>query len=209
MRSVQLRAEVGLKFKLEVLTDSTANSGMHNLMRSGRVRHLDVRWLWAQEAVQAGRLALKVGGTTENVSDVTTKCHDEERLEASMRMGGLRFTRGLQHAASAAALSVRESHTIAAYAILRTQQTELDEKVLRLGKWISRLVNPGSGQVVDPGAHQKMHKGQSSQRDLRPGGSMISNPHEHQLGVALVTCRNQTAEEQRVARRACRKWFAQ
>ena len=25
------------------------------------------------------------------------------------------------------------------------------------------------------------------------GGSMISNPHEHQLGVALVSCRSQTA----------------
>ena len=28
---------------------------------------------------------------------------------------------------------------------------------------------------------------------------MISNPHEHQVGVALVTCRNQTAEEHQVA----------
>ena len=28
---------------------------------------------------------------------------------------------------------------------------------------------------------------------------MISNPHEHQLSVALVTCRNQAAEEQRDA----------
>ena len=28
---------------------------------------------------------------------------------------------------------------------------------------------------------------------------MISEPHEHQLGVALVACRNQAAEEQRVA----------
>ena len=28
---------------------------------------------------------------------------------------------------------------------------------------------------------------------------MISNPHEHYLGVVRVTCRNPTAEEQRVA----------
>ena len=28
---------------------------------------------------------------------------------------------------------------------------------------------------------------------------MTSNRHEHQLGVALVTCSNQTAETQRVA----------
>ena len=41
--------------KLEVLTDSSANLGMHNRIGSGRVRHLDVKWLWTQEAVQSGR----------------------------------------------------------------------------------------------------------------------------------------------------------
>ena len=49
IQSVQL-----LKLKLEVLTDSTASIGMHSRISCGRVRHLDVRWLWAQEAVQRG-----------------------------------------------------------------------------------------------------------------------------------------------------------
>ena len=44
-----------------VLTDSTANLGMHNRVGSGRVRHMNVKWLWTQEAVQAGRFSLKVG----------------------------------------------------------------------------------------------------------------------------------------------------
>ena len=64
---------------------------------------------------------------------LTTMYHDEEKLEALMRMGGLRFTRGLQHAASAASPLDGESQTIAANAILRTQQTELDENLLTLG----------------------------------------------------------------------------
>ena len=87
----------------------------------------DARGLWAQVAVQVVRFTLQKVGTIENVSDSTTKYHNEERLEALMRMSGLRFTRGLQHAASA----VTPSQTIAANAILRTQQTELDENIWR------------------------------------------------------------------------------
>ena len=82
LRSVQLLAEADLKLKLDVLTDNTANIGMHSRIGSGRVRHLDVRWLWTQEAVQTGRFAVKKVGTTENVSDLTTRYHGEERLEA-------------------------------------------------------------------------------------------------------------------------------
>ena len=50
----------------------------------GRVRRLDVKWLWTQEAVQAGRFSLKQVGTDINLSDLTTKHHDEERLRVLM-----------------------------------------------------------------------------------------------------------------------------
>ena len=60
--------------KLEVLTDSSANLGMHNRNGSGRVQHLGVKWLWTQEAVQSGRFSLKKVSTDRNVSDlITTK----------------------------------------------------------------------------------------------------------------------------------------
>ena len=94
LQSVQFLAEAGLQLKLEILTDSTANIGMHSRIGSGRVRHLDVKWLWTQEAMQAGRFTLKKVDTTENISDLTTKYHDESRLEALMKLGGLRYTRG-------------------------------------------------------------------------------------------------------------------
>ena len=51
---MQLLTEAGMELKLEVLTDNTANLGMHNRISSGRVRRLDVKWLWTHEAVQAG-----------------------------------------------------------------------------------------------------------------------------------------------------------
>ena len=59
LQSVQLLVEAGMEPKLEVLTDSSANLGMHNRIGSGRVRHLDVKWLWTQEAVQSGKFSLK------------------------------------------------------------------------------------------------------------------------------------------------------
>ena len=43
LQSVQLLTEAGMALKLEVLTDSTANLGMHNRIGSGRVRHMDVK----------------------------------------------------------------------------------------------------------------------------------------------------------------------
>ena len=45
LQSVQLLAEAGMDLKLEVLTDSTANLGMHIRVGSGRVRRQDVKWL--------------------------------------------------------------------------------------------------------------------------------------------------------------------
>ena len=82
-----LLAEAGMELKLEVLTDSTANIGVHNRIGSGRVRHLEVNWLWTREAVQAGRFSLKKVGTYSNVSDLITKHHEEEILKVLMTLG--------------------------------------------------------------------------------------------------------------------------
>ena len=102
LRSVQLLAEARMDLKLEVLTDSTANLVMHNRTGSGRVRHSDVKWLWTQEAVQAGRFSLNKVGTYSNVSDLTTKHHDEERLKVLMTLERLRYSRGHGDAVSTA-----------------------------------------------------------------------------------------------------------
>ena len=152
---------------------------MHSRIGSGRVRHLDVRWLWAQEAVQAGQFTLKKVGTTGKVSDLTTKYHDEERMVALMRIGGLRLTRGLQLAALVATLVAGESRAVAATEIKGTQATELDDNILRLDRWIACLVMFGSWHVARSWRAPEDAQGRSSLRDLRPGGPMISNPHEH------------------------------
>ena len=93
LQSVQLLAEAEMELKLEVLTDSEANLGMHNRTGSRRVRHLNVKRLWTQEAVHAGRFSLK---------KVCTCSNDEERLRVLMTLGRLRYTRGHGDAVSAA-----------------------------------------------------------------------------------------------------------
>ena len=109
LQLVQLLAEAAMELKLEVLTDSTANFVMHNRIGSGRVRHLDVKWLWIQEAVQAGRFSLKKVSTDSNVSDLTTKHHDEQSRNVLMTPGRLRYTRGRGDAVATAS----EGQTIA------------------------------------------------------------------------------------------------
>ena len=99
LQSVQLLAEAGMDLKLELFTDSMSR---HNRVGSGRVRHLDVKWLWTQEVVQAWRFSLQKVGTFSNVSDLTTKHHDEERLKVLMSSGRLRHTRGHEDAVSTA-----------------------------------------------------------------------------------------------------------
>ena len=79
---MQLLTDAGMELKLGVLTDSTANLGMQNRIGSGRVRHLDVTWLWTQEAVHAGRFSLKNVSTNDNVSDLTTKHHKEKDVRS-------------------------------------------------------------------------------------------------------------------------------
>ena len=73
-----------MELKLEVLTDSTANLGMHNGTGSGRARHLDVKWLWTQEAVQAGRFSLKKGWHIQQrgrCDDETSRWRETEGLD--------------------------------------------------------------------------------------------------------------------------------
>ena len=96
-------------------------SEIHNRIGSGRVRHLDVKWLWTQEAVQSGRFSLKKVSTDRNVSDLTTKHHHEDRLAVLMSLGRLRFARGRGDAV----LAANECRTAAVNAVRRTMESTI------------------------------------------------------------------------------------
>ena len=73
--------------------------------------------------MQARRFSLKKVSTDSNVSDLTTKHHDEERRDVLMTLERLRYTRGRGDAVSTA--------------------TEGQTAAVMNAVWKSSLVNPG------------------------------------------------------------------
>lgn len=90
-----LLEDMGIKGKtLEVHTDSSASISIAGRTGLGKVRHIDVHTLWAQQQVRKGTMVLwKVLGT-QNPADVLTKHLDQSSLGGCMRRAGARFEEG-------------------------------------------------------------------------------------------------------------------
>ena len=83
-------AELGQTAKLVVATDSSAAKAFASTRGLGRMRHLQVRDLWLQSLVRAGRvLLLKVRGD-QNPADVMTKYLDRQVVVHQLSVGGIR-----------------------------------------------------------------------------------------------------------------------
>ena len=68
-----LLAHLGLTVKIEIITDSTAAKGTASRIGIGKIKHLDVGWLWIQELVKRGQVVLgKINGKV-NPGDLMTK----------------------------------------------------------------------------------------------------------------------------------------
>ena len=68
-----LMKDLGWNSRITIKTDSSVAQAVSQRRGLGRLRHVDVRLLWVQEAVKKGRLKLqKVDGAT-NVADHLTK----------------------------------------------------------------------------------------------------------------------------------------
>ena len=71
--------DLGLPFKLEVLTDATAAIGICRRRGLGKIRHLAVAALWVQDRVRAGDFApTKVLGSMDP-ADIFAKYADKPR----------------------------------------------------------------------------------------------------------------------------------
>ena len=76
---------LGFTVQWIVSTDSSAAKGISMRMGVGRIRHLDVRLLWTQQAVQYLQLNIRKIDGTKNRADLGTKKHsakDHARLRA-------------------------------------------------------------------------------------------------------------------------------
>ncbi|CAK9031106.1 unnamed protein product [Durusdinium trenchii] len=76
------------------LTDSTACKGIAHRRGVGKVKHLSLKELWLQDAVEKGELKVKKEKTSENWADLGTKILDAPRVAELMSKMPL-FRRGL------------------------------------------------------------------------------------------------------------------
>ncbi len=86
--------EMNWYIQLRVWSDSSAGRGIMSRLGSGRVRHIEARYLWSQEALRAGKFLLRKSETDTNVADIGTKSLDASRLETLMHSLLLRTSRG-------------------------------------------------------------------------------------------------------------------
>ena len=66
---------------LHVLTDSSVAKSLVATRGLGKMRHLEVKLLWLQEAVQSGQLVVGKFKGTANIADAMTKYHTAAKLE--------------------------------------------------------------------------------------------------------------------------------
>ena len=65
--------DMGIRVRITIYTDSSAAKGTASRIGIGKVKHLDVGWLWIQESVRKGQILLrKIDGRT-NPGDLMTK----------------------------------------------------------------------------------------------------------------------------------------
>ena len=82
---------LGLETQIRIWVDSTSAKSTASRTGLGRVRHLETRFLWVQEALKKGRFKiLKIAGT-ENPSDILTKPLSAKDMEKSLEKVGAKF----------------------------------------------------------------------------------------------------------------------
>ena len=65
--------DMGWEIAIRLWVDSSAAKSMASRIGLGRVRHMEVKFLWLQEAVKERRVEVKKVPGTENPADVLTK----------------------------------------------------------------------------------------------------------------------------------------
>ena len=64
-------------------------SGSHQRQGCGRLKHLEVKWLWVQEKVSEKALRLRKHPTETNIADLATKYLSKHRMEMLLTAGNL------------------------------------------------------------------------------------------------------------------------
>ena len=91
---VSLAADLGWRMRLDVWTDSSAAKGICGRKGLGKLRHLETKWLWVQDAVRGGRMRLRKVAGERNPADLLTKPKAGREMEEMIRLVGGRILWG-------------------------------------------------------------------------------------------------------------------
>ena len=84
-----LALDLGLSLRVRIWTDSKAGKGMASRRGLGKTRHVQVKYLWLQQAVRAKRLVLsKIWGKVNPADHLTKPLSHAEFRDAVERVGG-------------------------------------------------------------------------------------------------------------------------
>ena len=101
---ISMMADWSIEFQGLVRTDANAAMGIVHRQGLGVTRHIEVQYLWIQDAVRHKSLAVSKVGTEENPADVLTKFLKAETVHKHMEYMGCRAT----SLKSEAALKIQE-----------------------------------------------------------------------------------------------------
>ena len=83
-----LAQDLGIELTLRIWVDSTTADAIASRIGLGKVRHMEVKYLWAQEAHQAGRFSIRKVAGEKNPADVLTKPKSIGDMEEKLRAVG-------------------------------------------------------------------------------------------------------------------------
>ena len=90
-----LMLDLNIELPLRLWTDSTAAIGVTSRQGVGKIKHLDTRTLWVQQAVRTGRIEVRKVKGTEDPADLFTKhLPTAEKLKQLVELFGCRFEEG-------------------------------------------------------------------------------------------------------------------
>lgn len=84
-----LLQDLGVKVDIEMMTDSTAGKSIIGRTGVGKLRHLETKYLWVQQATRQGRLKTRKVKGTENPADVGTKYLSRVEMQKVLKQIGI------------------------------------------------------------------------------------------------------------------------
>ena len=88
-----LAADLGWSMKLRIWVDSTAAKAIAARTGLGRVRHLEVRYLWVQDALKKGKFIIEKVRGDINPGDLATKPHSVEEMQVMLKIVNVEVTK--------------------------------------------------------------------------------------------------------------------